>query len=253
MHVRVPWEQVDQHLDLINSSRLDLEIYFSGDVLDIMGPDEPSRVMDRLTHSPAITIHAPFMDLNPGAVDTHVLEATRERYRQAFRVAESLRPVIIVFHSGYEKWKYDHDVDLWLKRSLDFWPEFIERAGHIGTRIAIENIFEDEPGSLARLMEALDTERAGICFDAGHCNLFTRVPLQEWLEVLGPFIIETHIHDNAGDFDSHLALGDGNIDFESVFRALEGRDVIHTIEALTPEDTLKSIKAIEAIRHKLAS
>ncbi len=257
--VRVPCDLLDEYLSVIIEHRLDIELYLSGSVLDSMRPGDAERILQKLTHSPRITVHAPFMDLNPGAVDSRVLEVTRARFHQAFDVAEVLKPEIIVLHSGYEKWKYDHDVDLWLQSSLSFWPEFIQRAESIGARLAIENIFEDEPGSLALLMKALDNSRVGICFDPGHCNIFTTVPQKQWLDVLGPYIIETHLHDNNGDFDSHFALGQGNIDFKEVIAALSvraeraGQDVIHTIEALSPEDTFKSIKALEAIHQRLSS
>lgn len=252
-HVRVPCDLLDDYLDVIRQHKLDIELYLSGSVLDSMKPGDADRILDKLTHSPRITIHAPFMDLNPGAVDSRVLEATRARFHQAFDVAEVLKPVNIVFHSGYEKWKYDHDVDLWLQSSLSFWPEFIKRAESIDIMLAIENIFEDEPGSLLQLMKALNSKRTGICFDAGHCNIFTKVPLSKWLEMLGPYIIETHLHDNNGDFDSHFALGEGNIDFQAVVDALSERDVVHTIEATSVEDTFSSIKALEAIRQRLSS
>lgn len=251
--VRVPCEILDEHLNVIVEHKLDIELYLSGSMLDFLKPGDAERIKEKLTHGPRITIHAPFMDLNPGAVDSRVLEATRYRFHQCFDVAEVLRPARIVLHSGYEKWKYDHDVDLWLERSLTFWPEFIKRAESMDTKLAIENIFEDEPTSLARLMEEINSPSVGICFDAGHCNIFTAVPLKEWLKVLGPYIIETHLHDNLGDLDSHLVIGDGNIDFKEVFAALAGLDVVHTIEALTPEDTFKSMQAIRDIVQRLSS
>ncbi len=253
--VRVPYELLDDYLSVIIEHKLDIELYLSGSTLDSLKPGDAERILEKLTHSPRITIHAPFMDLNPGAVDTRVLEATRARFHQAFDVAEVLRPVNIVFHSGYEKWKYDHDVDLWLQSSLSFWPEFVKRAETIDTRLAIENIFEDEPESLALLMKSMNNPRVGICFDAGHCNIFTQVPLAHWLDVLGPYIIETHLHDNNGDFDSHFTLGEGNIDFHAVMAALSetGQDVVHTIEATSAEDTFKSLKTLQEIYQSVSS
>ncbi|MCK4910062.1 MAG: sugar phosphate isomerase/epimerase [Thermodesulfovibrionales bacterium] len=253
--VRVPYDLLDDYLSAIIEHKLDIELYLSGSILDSMKPGDAALILEKLTHSPRMTIHAPFMDLNPGAVDSRVLEATRARFHQAFDVAEVLRPVNIVLHSGYEKWKYDHDIDLWLQSSLSFWPEFIQRAEAIDTRLAIENIFEDEPESLALLMKSLDNPMVGICFDAGHCNIFTKVPMSRWLDVLGPYIIETHLHDNNGDLDSHLALGEGNIDFHAVMAALSeaGQDVVHTIETLTAEDTFKSMKTLQAIHQSVSS
>jgi sugar phosphate isomerase/epimerase len=246
--VRVPLDLLDEYLSVIVEHKLDIELYLSGSSLDALTDADTELIYEKLTHRPRITLHGPFMDLNPGAVDSRVLEATRARFNQALDVAEVLKPVSIVFHSGYEKWKYDHNVDLWIERSLAFWPEFIERARKLDMKIAIENIFEDTPDNLVSLMQAIDNERVGICFDAGHCNLFTSVPLDEWLNKLGPYIIETHIHDNNGDFDSHFALGEGNIDFRKVISSLKGREIIHTIEATSVEDTFKCMKVLKELQ-----
>ena len=58
------------------------------------------------------------MDLSPGAVDSKVRAVTIERFSQIFNIAETLKPKVIVFHSGYEKWKYASKIDLWLEGSL---------------------------------------------------------------------------------------------------------------------------------------
>jgi sugar phosphate isomerase/epimerase len=186
----------------------------------------------------------PFMDLSPGAVDSDVRDSTLKRFLAVTEVAGLINAKCVVFHSGYEKWKYDHSIEPWLGNSLKFWPEVIKAAKEAGTRIAIENIFEEDPGSLKLLMEGLDTSVAGICFDTGHFNIFTRLPLKTWMDELRDYIIELHLHDNKGDRDSHLPPGEGTFDFRELFELLEGRDVIHTIEANSPEETILSIERL---------
>jgi sugar phosphate isomerase/epimerase len=56
-----------------------------------------------------------------------------------------------------------------------------------------------------------------------------------------------HLHDNFGEFDNHLPLGDGNINFPRIFRALKkinytGRIIL---EMTKTEDILKSRKFLE--------
>lgn len=236
---------VGDYLTFVKDRRLDLEIYFPSSSLDAMRSGEIKELRDKLDYNPSLSIHAPFMDLSPGAVDSKVRAVTMERFSRILDIAEALSPSVIVFHSGYEKWRFAHRVDIWLEGSLRTWEPLIKRVARMGARIAIENIFEDEPSNLHALMKELYSENFGICFDTGHCNLFTRVPLTEWLECLRQYIFELHLHDNDRTFDSHLPIGDGTFDFKLLLSALKGRDCLYTIEAHTPERVLKSIERLK--------
>jgi sugar phosphate isomerase/epimerase len=244
-HVHVPYHRIEDYLHFINESRINLEIYFSSRSLDALKSSDITRLKERFDYNPSFTVHAPFMDLSPGAVDSKARAVTMERFSQILDVAQMLGPKAVVFHSGYEKWKYALNIDLWLEKSLLTWKPLAERAEDMGIRIAIENIFEDEPSNLRILMEAMGSGKFGICFDTGHCNLFSRVPLDEWLRQLKPYIVELHLHDNHKSSDEHIAIGDGTFDFGTLFSALSDKDMIYTIEGHTPEDVLKSIRRLQ--------
>jgi len=244
-HVHVPYERVGEYLHFIIENHIDPEIYFSSQSLDAVHYSDIIRLRDGLDYKPSFTIHAPFMDLSPGAVDSKIREVTVGRFSHVLDIAEILKAKAIVFHSGYEKWKYSLKTDLWLEKSLMTWRPLIKRAADRGLKIAIENIFEDEPTNLRLLMETTASENFGVCFDTGHFNLFSRVPLDEWMRQLKPYIIELHLHDNYKTADDHIAIGEGTFDFERLFASLEDRDIIYTIEGHTPEDVLKSIRRLE--------
>jgi sugar phosphate isomerase/epimerase len=185
------------------------------------------------------------MDMSPGAVDSKVRVVTLERFSQVMDIAEILAPEVIVFHSGYEKWRYAHRVDIWLEGSLITWKPIIERAAALRVKIAIENIFEDEPSNLLLLMEELHSEHFGLCFDTGHFNLFARLPLEEWIKNLKPYIFELHLHDNDKSRDQHLPIGEGTFNFAALFAELQGNHCVYTIETHTPERVLKSIERLQ--------
>jgi len=245
-HVHVPYHRIGDYLGFIQENRIDLEIFFPSHFLDCGGNSGISGLKERLGYNPSFTIHAPFMDLSPGAVDSKVRKITLERFSHIFDIAEILSPKAIVFHSGYEKWKYELKTDVWLENSLKTWEVLIKRAVDLGVKIAIENIFEDDPENLRLLMDAMGSEHFGICFDTGHFNLFSKIPLKEWFEQLKPYIIELHLHDNNKTFDEHLAIGDGTFDFAALFPYLKDKNMIYTIEGHTPEDVLKSIERLKS-------
>jgi sugar phosphate isomerase/epimerase len=212
-HVNVPYDLLDNYLPFIKENRLNLEIYFGSRSFDKLTEREMIKLKDKLDYSPQLTIHAPFMDLSPGAVDPKVREITFKRFSGVLDFADILMPRVIVFHSGYERWKYAQRVDIWLEGSLETWRPLNKRADGMGVKIAIENVFEDEPENLMLLAKEMDSENFGLCFDTGHFNLFSKLTLPEWLEMIKPYIVEVHLHDNARYADQHLAIGEGDFDF----------------------------------------
>lgn len=245
-HVHIPYRKIEDYLHFIKKHRLNLEIFFSAHSLDRIINSDIIGLQEKLDYHPSLSIHAPFMDLSPGAVDSKVRAVTIERFSHILDLAEILKPKIIVFHSGYEKWKYSHRVDVWLEGSLITWKQLLLRAMEMGIKIAIENIFEDDPINLRLLMEQIDSDHFGICLDTGHFNLFSKTPLEEWLKQLKPYIIELHLHDNNKNVDAHKAIGDGTFDFDTLFSVLRGKNLIYTLEAHTPEDVLKSLERLKS-------
>jgi sugar phosphate isomerase/epimerase len=243
-HVHVPYDDLDRYLGFIKAGRLNLEIYFGARSIDSITEADIVDLKKKLDYNPRLSIHAPFMDLSPGAVDLKVREVTIKRFSDMLDISESLMPEVIVFHSGYDRWKYDNRVEIWLEGSLETWRPINKKAEDMGIKIAIENIFEDEPENLRLLANGIDSENFGICFDTGHFNLFSKLPLTEWIAIIKPYVKELHLHDNSRYHDEHLAIGDGDFDFQTLFNELKGSDCVYTIEAHTVEDVQKSLERI---------
>ena len=244
-HVHVPFERVDKHLDFIRKNRFNLEIFFGSKIFDSLTDSDITDLKKKLDYGPRLSFHAPFMDLSPGAVDPEVRKVTMQRFSRTLDFAEILKPTVIVFHSGYERWKYAHKTDVWLKQSLDTWRPVNERASDIGVKIAIENVFEDSPDNLVALAREMDSSNFGLCFDTGHFNLFAKSSLSEWLRAIKLYILTAHIHDNNMHADEHIVPGDGTFDFRTFFRELKGIESVHTIEMHNIDNVIKSIERIK--------
>jgi sugar phosphate isomerase/epimerase len=246
-HVHIPYDKITEHLQMIKSLRLNLEIYFNSKSLDSLksSGSKLSLLKEQLDYNPLLTIHAPFMDLSPGAIDSKIREVTMERFNHVLDIAESLKVKSVVFHSGYEKWRYGFDINLWLEQSILTWQSIADMAGKVGVKIAIENIFEDEPSNLTLLMQKMGSKHFGICFDTGHFNIFSKVSLEEWMEALNPYIIQLHLHDNDKSFDQHKPIGDGTFDFDKFFSLLKNKNCIYTLEAHNAADAQKSIERLQ--------
>ena len=244
-HVHVPYSRIEDYLGFIKENRINPELYFSSNILDRITVSDIKTLKEQLDYNPSFSVHAPFMDLSPGAVDEKIRAITIERFFAVFDIADILQPKTIVFHSGYEKWKYAHRIDLWLESSLPTWEVLLRKAEAMNVRIAIENVFEDNPENLRMLMEKIHSEHFGVCFDTGHFNLFSTISLSEWLGELKPYIVELHLHDNHKTSDAHSAIGEGTFDFNALFAMVKDKDMVYTIEGHTPDDVMKSIARLK--------
>ena len=115
----------------------------------------------------------------------------------------------------------------------------------MGVKIAIENIFEDDPDHLRLLSEKMGSENFGICFDTGHFNLFSKLTLKEWLALIKSHIRVIHLHDNRGQADEHLAVGEGDFDFDTLFKEVKDVDCVYTVEAHNIQDAITSIEKLK--------
>ncbi len=243
LHVHLPYRLLEENLPFLLSEGLQPEVAFQGTDLDTLDPGALNRMADTLREAGRlVTVHAPFMDLNPGALDPLVRDATTRRCRQTLEACRLLGADLAVFHPGYERWRYAGQVGLWLEPCLSFWPPLLEIAATQGCRMALENVFDEEPGPLEELLGRLDSPHLGHCFDVGHWRLFGSVSLEEWFDRLGDRILHLHLHDNTGQGDDHRPVGEGDIDFSALFRRVRSlpSPPSMTLEAHDKERLLRS-------------
>jgi sugar phosphate isomerase/epimerase len=244
----VPYLQMQEHLPFILERRINPEIFLSADALDALDPAQLAATAETLrSEGLSCTIHSPFMDLNPGSLERLLRDATMHRFNQVLDAAEILRPEVMVFHPGFDRWRYGEATAAWLDMSVVAWQHVLGRIRGVGSVIAVENIFEEEPSTLKALFEAVDDPLFRHCFDVGHWNLFKKVGMEQWFEALGSWIAEVHIHDNSGTRDDHAPPGGGAIDFELFFGLMEryAPDAAYTIEAHSKAHLEKSLEVLK--------
>ncbi|WKZ32432.1 MAG: sugar phosphate isomerase/epimerase family protein [Thermodesulfobacteriota bacterium] len=251
VQVHVPYPYLLEKTGRLMDLGINPEIFMDAFFIEEARPRDLERIRDAFAEKGlTITVHGPYIDLNPGSREEKTRLLTVGVYDRLFGVVEILKPRTVVLHAGYHERKYKGDKDLWLSQSLKTWPEFVKRAERIGTVIAVENIFEREPSTLRLLMDELPSPNLGICLDAGHMRVFSEVDFEEWFAALGPRVAEVHLHDNHGKRDDHLPIGDGSIDFERFMDLLSKytKDPVYTIE---PHGEDAMFRAIEAVRRYL--
>lgn len=151
---------------------------------------------------------------------------------------ELIRRSIVAAGKMQVKWLTIHPVyvmdDVWFswKKSMEANLERFRRYGDLAARwnvgIAIENLhgsnrvhrFGAGPEDLLELVEQLGTQQFGVCWDTGHANL-CGIDQGQALQMIGSRLKATHIADNDGQTDQHVAPFFGKIDWKSVVQALK--------------------------------
>lgn len=186
-----------------------------------------------------LILHGPFLDLNPMAYDSLVVKATQTRYEQAYRGAKELGARKLILHSGFIPSVYF--LTGWAQRMADFYNRFLDDKDD-SVEILMENVMDPLPEPLMNVAEKISHPSFGICFDIGHANCFSQVNGKEWAEALFPYIRHIHVHDNAGDRDSHLPPGEGNAPCDEILKTLcKKADMDCTIECNREEDIEKAL------------
>lgn len=239
---------VDEYLEVLLNERINPEIGLDCFTLDRYSRSEFNNVADILHDAGlAITLHAPFFDLAPGALDPKIREVTIERLEQVFDLVSVFRPRSVVCHAAFDDKRYVSNEYVWLENSEDTWDRFVKVAEASGTKIALENVYESSPKFLNLLLEKFqESQHICCCFDTGHFNAFSRSPLEEWMDALGSRIGQIHLHDNYGVTDEHNPVGEGTFPFDRFFALLKKKGIrpIVTLEPHTEKDLWGTLENI---------
>lgn len=217
--------------------------------------DQPERKMEQYQKrleqmgNPPLILHGPFLDLNPASFDSQIRKVTLERFDQCYQAGIRLGAEKIVYHSGMIPMVYFREG--WAEQTGRFFREFLK--DREGPEIVMENVLDEDWRLLLDVYRIIDHPKFKLCLDMGHAHCYSKVPVLEWAEELAPCVGHVHIHDNAGNRDSHLGLGKGTLPWEKVLEVLpRTKERTWTIECSNKEDVLLSVKQIkEKMRGRL--
>ncbi|VUT27488.1 MAG: sugar phosphate isomerase/epimerase [Candidatus Syntrophoarchaeum sp. GoM_oil] len=184
------------------------------------------------------TIHAPITDMNFSSVHAPLRRAALSVLEDVIKCGVEAGAEVFVVHPGYVGWAADLELaKINMKESLGKMPELAEE---YGVTITIENqpnhdyLLFKTPDALSEL------DGLGFTLDVGHAN--TVGVLYEFLKC---DITHLHVHDNNGESDEHLAIGEGNIDFEKVVKATSNDGITKTLELRNEEDINASFNRLK--------
>ena len=206
-----------------------VEIYCAGAHFDYTNASQVRDVAEWFADSPVVlhSLHAPLYRGVEGNSPHAVLSIafvekqrrldSMDEIKRALEVAERVPFRYLVTHLGVAGDEFDlRKFDAALT-SLEHLRLFARQRG---VEIVIENTLNDlaTPRRLREFMDHTHMRDLKVCFDSGHAHLDGGV--DEALDLLQGCIATTHLHDNSGMKDEHLAPGDGKIAWNSLVPAL---------------------------------
>ncbi|MCD6529900.1 sugar phosphate isomerase/epimerase [Candidatus Bathyarchaeota archaeon] len=205
-----------------------------------------SRIDDR-----SFSVHAPFSNLNIAEPEPILNEAFLKVLTRSLKAAYKIGAEAWILHPGHYSPFTKYFPELAQNTSLKTIDSLFKIAEDYGIRLYLENL----PGKNSLLSDLRSTEtflekvddRIGLCLDTGHANLFEGVEC--FVEKLHDRIGYIHAHDNVGDFDRHLPVGEGTVNWEKVMDLLNRfkfRGWV-IVENLNIEDAMKSLRFLNEL------
>jgi len=139
-----------------------------------------------------------------------------DEIKRVIEIAERLPFRYLICHMGLADEEYD-------LRKFDAAFTSLEHLKIFAKDCGVQILLENNPDHLStpeRLAQFLQYTRleVKVCFDVGHAHLTGGV--QPAFEILQPYSVSLHLHDNHGEKDDHLMPFAGKIDWPATIKAI---------------------------------
>ncbi len=197
-----------------------------------------------------LTVHAPFSDLNLASVIPAMRKASVKRTLDTLPGVVEIGANIITIHPGYSSPIANYDRSIIpdaLRTSL---AEIAPVAQDLGLTLCLENMPKQKilvGYEMEDFYDMWDNADVAITFDLGHAHTAGQL---EKFKFLKSNFEHVHIHDNMGERDIHLPLGEGNAPLQDTIEWLRSNkdgpayDATMVIEANNVEELLKSHRTL---------
>lgn len=198
------------------------------------------REMRRVSDGCGVTFnqaHAPFAKYKPGEEHSEENRKLFDFTRRSIEIAGELGAERIIVHPAFICPYISADERF--EMNMEIYSRLLEVARSNGVIIAIENMYgrhKDKSSKLIRnvcshaeefirYVDALDTPYITACVDVGHAGLVGE-SASSMIRALDKRVTSIHLHDNDFYEDIHTLPFFGDINFNSIIRAL--RDISYT-------------------------
>ncbi|MCP8304356.1 MAG: sugar phosphate isomerase/epimerase [archaeon] len=174
-------------------------------------------IQDLSSQGYTFTIHSPYSSTNIADLDSGRRRESLVKLKKSIESAAEAEAKALVLHPGLKARDKDQTMAERLnEESILTLYDYAESSGIV---LALENMnpatqhFMTKPRDFEEFFER-NKVRLKMVFDVGHAYIGSLV--DEFISKLSDRFITVHFHDNKGDRDEHLGIGDGSIDWRGV-------------------------------------
>ena len=226
-------DEVETHRDWLFEKPRDLELQDFVEAETLGGDWKPlaeraRRLLDG--HRGRRGIHGPFWGFTIASQDPDVRAVVRKRLGQALDVCETIGATQMVVHSPYTTWSYNNldngrgEREKILGYVRDTLGQAVRRAEAMGLTFVLENIEDKDPHIRVALADSFNSAAVAVSIDTGHAyyahGSTGAPPVDYYVHAAGNRLQHIHLQDADGYADRHWSLGEGTIQWRSVFAAL---------------------------------
>lgn len=168
-------------------------------------------------------VHAPYIDINLASMNSALRKASEKTILKSIEFAADIDAKLVVSHVGRLSKDYTKEmITQSLENAIQCLRNLTKVSKNHGIIFTIENDHKSNDQILAGYPEQLTflIEKVGCKFtlDVGHANTLAKI--ETFIDTLAEHTVNVHLHDNEGEQDAHLSLGEGNIIFSAVLANL---------------------------------
>lgn len=135
-----------------------------------------------------------------------------ERYKQDLKTCKENDIPMVIMHLTSKQ-----EAPMYNEKGLKRIQEIVDYAKELNIKVAFENT--KIKGYLEYVLQNIQNDNVGICYDAGHCHAHFNDEFN--YEMFKNRIFAVHLHDNDKSADQHLIPFDGTINWNNVVTKLK--------------------------------
>jgi sugar phosphate isomerase/epimerase len=181
-------------------------------------------------HQGRLGIHGPFWGFIIASQDPDIRAVVKKRMDQALDVCAAIGATQMVVHSPYTTWSYNNldnnrgERERIVEYCRLTMGDAVKKAEDIGLTMVIENIEDIDPKIRVALADSFNSPAVAVSIDTGHAyyahGSTGAPPVDYYINAAGNRLQHIHLQDADGYADRHWSLGEGTIQWHSVFAAL---------------------------------
>lgn len=205
------------------------------------------------------TLHSTYLDINLATLNPWLKDGNIACYKDYIDLAAYFESEVIVVHGGsimpefVESEHSEQLVEIAKEHLCESLTVLADYGRAKGVKVSVENLPPDpeqvnvihDLDSHLEIIKRVDHPNLGAIYDLAHAYLYD-LDIIDYLEKIRPHLFEIHAHNNMGEFDDHLGLTRGKIDFLPILKHPDIHDVPFIMEINTREQVLETLSWLKA-------